>query len=196
MIERHPYGTFIPKGARGMIIGSFPIGKFSHPSRRQEIKAHEIDYFFGGEKNLLWKLLSDVFKTEIKTKKQIRSFLTERKLAIGDVIRSCSRINGGGSDSDLTNIEWNYDLLGLLKKHKIEVLFFTSKKVESWFERLFPGENEFVKIRLHSPSAQSARALVRNPEYIKWKDKNPAGRTYQFLTQDYGKKFASFLKIS
>ena len=50
MLEKHPYGEFIPSHSYCMIIGSFPSGKFTNPQRRYEIKPQEFDFFFGGEK--------------------------------------------------------------------------------------------------------------------------------------------------
>ncbi len=77
MREYHPYGTYIPKACRYLLIGSFPIGKFSDPSRKHEIKENEIEFFFGGEKNLLWRLIGDTFGVKLKSKKDIVKLLTE-----------------------------------------------------------------------------------------------------------------------
>ena len=188
MREHHPYGTFIPKGCRAMIIGSFPIGKFSHPGRKNEIKPHEIDFFFGGEKNLLWRLMGDTFEKKLKTKDAIVELLREKKLGIGDVIRSCKRHNGGGSDKDLLEIEWNTDLLSEIHKHKIKRVYFTGKGVEKWFRKLFP-ESALEMVNLISPSAQSARALGRNPDFIAWRRKNPTLPVYDFVLISYKKVF-------
>ncbi len=167
-----------------MIIGSFPIGKFSHPGRKKEIKAHEIDFFFGGEKNLLWKLIGDTFGKKLRTKKDIMDLLKERHLGIGDVVKSCVRNNGGGSDKDLLLIEWNTELLSEIKKHKIRRVYFTGKGVEKWFQRLFP-EADLEMITLISPSAQSARALGRRPEFQLWRKKNHDRPVYEFILKSY-----------
>ena len=57
-----------------MIVGSFPIGKFTDPKRRHEI----------------------------------------------NVIKSCRRVKGSASDSDLYDIKWNLGLLDTIKKHHIK----------------------------------------------------------------------------
>jgi G:T/U-mismatch repair DNA glycosylase len=182
--EYHPYQEFLPQNARAMIIGSFPIGKFTDPTRRDEIKPHEFDFPFGGEKNLLWKLIGDVHGVRFQNTKELQEFLTQKQIAIGDVIKSCRRIDGGASDSDLKDIEWNQELLSVINRHHILTLLFTSKQVRKWFNKLFP-EHGLTEILLHSPSAQSARSIVRLPEYKTWKENNPDGRTYQFLLNEY-----------
>lgn len=172
MREIHPYGEFVPKNARAMIIGSFPIGKFSNPKRHKEIKPHEIEFFFGGEKNLLWKILGTVFDMPVATKDDVVKMLTKKKLAVGDVIKSCERKNGGASDTDLLKIEWNTNLLSVIKKNKIQTVYFTSKKVQAWFEKLYPAAQTLRKISLISPSGQSLRSLHLHPDYQEWQAHN------------------------
>lgn len=188
MREQHPYGTFIPPKVRAMIVGSFPIAKFSHPKRRSEIKAHEYDFFFGGEKNLLWKLLAGCFGKELKSKDDVVKMLNEQRLAVGDVIKSCRRKDGRSSDSDLYDIEWNTELLEIIERNKIKTVLFTSKKVAQWFNALFP-DAQLQQITLYSPSAQTARGLARNPDYLAWKKKHPQKKTYEFLLESYKEKF-------
>lgn len=191
MQEKHPYGEFIPQNARAMIVGSFPIGKFTDPKRRKEIKSHEFDFFFGGEKNLLWKLLGAVFHHPVTSKEDIKNLLTKKKLAVGDVISSCRRKKGGASDSDLYDIEWNTDLIDVIRKHKIKKVYFTSKKVETWFERLFPESDDLTKITLISPSAQSVRSLVKRSDFKAWISVNTERPKFEYILQDYQQKFDS-----
>lgn len=172
-----------------MIIGSFPIGKFSDPERRHEILPHEILFFFGGEKNLLWRLLGDTFGVELRTKAQIVRFLREKKIGVGDVIKSCVRREGRASDSDLLEIEWNTGLMNDIKRHKIEKLYFTSVGVERWFYRLFPEARGIEAITLISPSAQSARALGSRPDFKVWRKRNPHLPAYEFILRHYKKIF-------
>lgn len=189
-VEHHPFGEFIPRDAQGMIIGSFPIGKFTDPARSHEIKSHEFKFFFGGEKNLLWKLISHARKWDIHETKDIVEMLEDLKLGVGDVIVSCRRKNGGASDSDLYEIQFNHELLKVIRKHKIKILYFTSKKVESWFNQLFPETTDLEKILLISPSAQTLRAIGKNPRYQEWKLKYPDKKGLEFLYHDYKRVFS------
>lgn len=191
MRELHPYGEFIPKKAKAMIVGSFPIGKFSNPKRRKEIKSHEYDFFFGGEKNLLWKLLAYAWDYKIHSKEDIIEMLTKKQLAIGDVIKSCHRKNGGASDADLFDIEWNHDLMDIIQDHGIKKIYFTSKKVEYWFHRLFPEAEGLEEITLISPSGQSIRSLGKRFDFRQWLNKNPGVPKVQFIYEFYRKKFRS-----
>lgn len=189
MRERHPYGEFIPKNAKAMIIGSFPIGKFSNPKRSVEIKKHEFDFFFGGEKNLLWKLLGSVFNMPVKTKSDLKRLLVKQGLGIGDVIKSCKRKNGGASDTDLYDIEWNTELIDVIRKKKIERLYFTSRKVEAWFKRLFNETDDLIKISLISPSGQSIRSITRRDDFKAWEKCHPKAPKVDFILYDYRLKF-------
>ncbi|HXH30693.1 MAG TPA: hypothetical protein VNJ01_07755 [Bacteriovoracaceae bacterium] len=188
--EFHPYGEFIPSKPRCMIIGSFPIGKFTDPGRRHEIKAHEFDFFFGGEKNLLWKLVGDCFGQSLKTRQALEEFLEENGMAIGDVICSCERKKGSASDADLFRIEWNQDLFSVIQKNNIKKIFFTSRQVEKWFLRLFPHSESLEKTLLISPSAQIFRSLSRREDFIIWKKNHPKEKSYNFILLDYQNKIA------
>lgn len=124
MREIHPYGEFIPAKPKCMIIGSFPIGKFTDPDRWHEIKSNEFDFFFGGERNLLWKLLAEVFEVKLQTREDIINLLKKKKMAVGDVISSCKRKNKSASDVDLFDIEWNVRLIEIIRKNHIQKVFF------------------------------------------------------------------------
>lgn len=179
-----------------MIIGSFPIAKFTDPKRRHEIKAHEFDFFFGGETNLLWKLLGDVFHRSLRSKQDIIELLEEQGLAIGDLINKCKRRGGRSSDSSLYEIEWNTQLDEMIHQYKIKRLFFTSKSVEKWFEKLYPDFKGAEKVSLLSPSAQSGRAIGSMPQYKKWKKKNKHKKIYDFILADYQKKICQLASKS
>ncbi len=189
MREQHPYGEFVPKNATAMIIGSFPIGKFSNPKRRHEIKKNEFDFFFGGEKNLLWKLLSAIFEMPVTSRSDIKKLLTKNQLGVGDVIKSCRRKNGGASDSDLYDIEWNMELIKLIRKRKITTIYFTSKKVETWFHKLFKETDDLNKISLISPSGQSIRSITRLDDFKAWEARHKGDPKVDFILFDYRRKF-------
>lgn len=172
-----------------MIIGSFPIGKFSDPNRKHEIKGHEFEFFFGGERNLLWKLLSDTFETPLRKKEDIVKLLRSKKIGVGDVILSCVRNEGRASDKDLLQIEWNTQLIRDIRKMKVEHLYFTSKIVERWFYRLFPDAHDIEATTLISPSAQSVRGLGSREDFRSWRRKNPQTPAYFFILESYKKAF-------
>ena len=141
--EFHPYGEYKTAKTSSLIVGSFPIGKFTNPKRRKEIKSHEIDFYYGGEGNHLWKLLGKCFGRSLEDREEIMSFLEEKEFSMADVIRSCRRLNGSGSDSALYDIEWNRELSDFIKKHKFKKIYFTSKRVYHWY-RVHIGRAEGV----------------------------------------------------
>jgi G:T/U-mismatch repair DNA glycosylase len=167
-----------------MFIGSFPIGKFTDPRRRGEIGPRDIDFFFGGERNLLWRLLGECFNCRLDSPTAIMEFLELKGIAVGDVIRSCRRKEGRASDVDLYDIQWNTELLQIIEAHHISQVYFTSRRVELWFNRLFP-QHKFNSVCLISPSAQSVRGLTRQSDYQEWKRQHPEGRGYDYILQRY-----------
>lgn len=172
-----------------MIVGSFPIAKFSNPKKRSEIKPHELDFFFGGEKNLLWKLLGLCFDRDLKSKKDVIRLLEDQGIAVGDVIKACRRKNGGGSDSDLYQIKWNNDLIDIIRDNGIKKVFFTSRKVEVWFNKLFPESSDIEKVTLISPSGQSVRSLSHHPDYEDWEKLHRGEPKFNFILTNYRLKF-------
>ena len=72
---------------------------------------------------------------------------------------------------------------------RLKKFFFTSKKVETWFNRLFPESDDLEKITLISPSAQSVRSIPRRADYQAWLKANPKEKIYQFILATYREKF-------
>ena len=172
--EVHPYGEFVPPHSKFMIIGSFPIGKFTDEKRRHTIAENEIDFSYGGSRNHLWPLLGQAFNTDLNSKKKIKNFLSLKGIALGDVISSCIRKNGGASDGDLKDIVFNLELKSIIEKSEIKHLFFTSSKVKQWFESKIGCDKEVKKTMLISPSGSGLRRLSKEHEqlYENWRTKN------------------------
>ncbi len=189
-IEYHPYGIFIPKGAHSIIIGSFPIAIFTSPMNP---KKGEIDFFYGGKRNQLWKILSICFERELKNEKQIKNFLSEKCLALGDVIKSCQRINGGSLDSDLKNCEYFIELAEIIPKNNIKTLYFTSSKVQNIFRQKIGVLEGTKEILLLSPSAGGLRKIGKKfqTDLKYWKKIYPDKKLTEFRVYLYKKIFSS-----
>ncbi len=166
--EHHPYGEYLSKKPSSLIIGSFPIGKFTHPKRRAEIKANEIDFYYGGEGNHLWKLLGKAFKMQLSTREEIVSFLEANNISLADVIKSCRRKNGSANDADLYDIEWNTGLRDFIQKNHFKKIYFTSKKVYHWYTKHIGRVEGPEEVILLSPSANGVRSIPRMQEYQEW----------------------------
>ncbi len=101
---------------------------------------------------------------------------------------SCVRRNGGGSDKDLLDIEWNTKLLQEMQSRHVMRLYFTGAGVKKWFMKLFP-DAQMEMVSLISRSAQSVRALGGREDFKHWKKKNPNLTAYDFILIDYKRAF-------
>ena len=59
MIETHPFGNFVPKKARYLLIGSFP-GKIDE----------NYDFYYSNKRNQFWPIMENIYKVDLKTKSQ------------------------------------------------------------------------------------------------------------------------------
>lgn len=189
IMENHPYPTYMVPESRFMIIGTFPIGKFTNPDRRNEIAVNEIDFFYGGSRNLLWTVLSEVFSVGLQSRQTIESFLTTQRISVGDVISSCRRKNGRALDRDLYDQKWNFLLKEEIKKIPSVTLLFTSRYAEKWFfKHIDPEYCGLYKI-LISPSPSANRGIAGSSAFKEWKLKTggnvKAYRLYRYRN-DFG----------
>ncbi len=151
MREYHPFNNFIPKNAKYLILGSF-VAK----------KSPEYDWFYSTKRNQFWPILENIYKKELKTKKQKMNLLTELHISMTDIIKSCERKRNNSSDTNLVGIEYNIEgIEEILSKNNIEKIFFTSRFVEKTYRRVF-GEyidrySNIELITLPSPSPRYAK---------------------------------------
>lgn len=163
MIEVHPFGEFVPRNCRYLILGSFP-GRIT-------------DWFYGSTRNQFWKILEEGYHLDLKTISDKKKLLTKLKIALGDVIYSCERKSGNNLDINLINIIYNQDgVKKVLNENGIEKIFFTSKFVEGKFKQHFKDIiNLFPHIKLitlPSPSPRFAK-LNRSQKVEIYKDLLP-----------------------
>ena len=194
-IEFHPYengygkGIYLTPDSRLFIVGTFPIGKFTNPLRKDEIKPNEIDFFYGGATNRHWVAMADLFNKELKSRANIETFLCENKISVADVIQSCRRINGEASDDKLYEMIWNPNLDKILKEHPSTKIIFTSDIAAEWFNANIYKDYPSQMVILISPSAQGARRIGRMNEYKALKARTPNYNTLEFLKLKYREAF-------
>ena len=85
LIEKHPFDSFIPDNATKLIIGSFP--GMDQVANRQ----NQEEWYYTTKNNLFWTILSEVFQTEVNTRKQKEKLLSEQKIAITDILTKVRR---------------------------------------------------------------------------------------------------------
>ena len=154
VVEIHPFQPFIPKGTKYLIIGSFP-GK-----GQTEKMISETDWFYGAKRNTFWKIMEEVYETELETTSAKQKLFTSLKMGIADIILKAVRTANTNSDDNLHVIEYNEKAIQqILASNKIETIFFTSQFVYKIFKRLFPGVEH--TIALPSPSPRYARMSLK-----------------------------------
>ena len=190
IVEHNPYKPFIPKRADKIIIGNFPIGKFTNPDRQHEQKEHEFDFYYGGAKNRLWNLIGHCFDLELHHPEAIKKFLTRHHIAIADILLSCRRKNGSALDSNLYDKKYNNKLKHIIENNQFTELIFTSRHVYQEFKKYIGHFPDIHHTILYSPSPNAVRGLVKNVEYLAMKRRNPALTVMEFRRLKYKQVFS------
>jgi hypoxanthine-DNA glycosylase len=151
--EKHPFGNFIPKNARYLILGSFP-GK----------KVAGYNWFYGGKTNHFWPIIEKIYSVKLQSKEDKQQLFAKLKIAVADIILSCKRKRNNNSDANLVNIAFNKKGVSkILKNNKIEKIFFTSKFVEELFKKEFAELiAKYPKIKLIPLPSPSARYSLKS----------------------------------
>lgn len=159
MLETHPFGNFVPKKAKYLMLGSF----VTKPSSSYE-------WFYANGRNQFWPIMQEVYGLEFRTKKHQQEFFVRLEMALADIILSCERRKNSNLDVNLFNITYNtHGIKNIIKKNKIKKIFFTSRYVEKLFSKVFKDINEATNtielICLPSPSPRYA--VMSKAEKIK-----------------------------
>ena len=162
MIEKHPYGNFVPIKARYLLLGSFvakPVDGY--------------DWFYGTKRNQFWPILEVVYKVSLKTKKDQQKLFTKLRMAITDIILKCEREKNSNLDVNLKKIVFNTKAIqGILVDNKIEKIYFTSRFVEKLFRKEFKKlihiNPEIELLTLPSPSPRYAQ-MTKEQKISKYK---------------------------
>ena len=114
-IESHPWPPFVPKGARVLIMGTFPPG--SH--------RWSMDFYYPNPTNDFWRIAGLLFlgdpgalydpATRSFRLNDIKQLMTEHHIALHDTCRRIRRLQGNASDKFLEVVE-PVDLEQLLHK--------------------------------------------------------------------------------
>ncbi len=162
MIERHPFGVFVPKNAKYLLLGSFT----TKPKDSYE-------WFYANGKNQFWPILEEVYGRELRTKLTMQQLFRDLQMALTDIILECERKNNSHLDINLTNIVVNSAIEDILRDNVIEKIYFSSRFTETLFKRnfaKFDGERE--QIVLPSPSPRYA-IMTKNQKVERYKQLLP-----------------------
>lgn len=145
MIEKHPFGDFVPKKVRYLMLGSF-VTKPSNP----------YEWFYANGRNQFWPIMETVFNQSFKTKKDQQALFEKLEMALADIIFACERKKNSNLDMNLFNIVYNTQgIRSIVSKNKIEKIFFTSRHVENLFKKVFK-DIKIESVCLPSPSPRYA----------------------------------------
>lgn len=210
MITKHQYLDRYPisPNSKLLILGTI------HPHNTDEFQIP----FFYGNRNSIWNILSDAFPGVLAqpvTLEGILSFLQQRKIAVSDTIKQCSRKNTTALDSDLVPELLNHALLDHIRQSKIERILCTSAFGKNNAFRLFYenilGQKLTPAIRaarevmlsseifgrpvlvkaLYSPSGSSNISLSKHPLYLGSKEQYAGSSrpVYDFKVDYYREQF-------
>lgn len=215
-LHKHPFNPFFPKNATKMIVGTLPPPRFS----TGDLKPKDVNFCYGSSDGQLWPILDRLFGLNLKYEdtavaiRQRKEFLTQRGIAICDIVASAKREKIDASDLGMDNVKLR-DMFGYLKKNPgIETILFTggnSKNGPEYFFRklakkaqvkLIPMQEEVPRIysfeyagrslqtvSLTAPSGAANRAVGSMEAYKKMKAKNPDFNTLDFRVLQYAPFF-------
>src|SRR5260221_6026533 len=134
MIEVHPFGSFVPKNSKYLLLGSFTTKEAFDEKKKEAYKW----FYSNGGRNQFWPILSVVYKTNLQTRYEMQELLIALRMAMADIIYSCERRKNSNLDVNLINLVYAIDdITEILDKNPITKIFFTSRFVETKFRRLF-----------------------------------------------------------
>lgn len=139
----HPISPTYDCDSRILVLGSFP----SPASRAQA-------YFYGHPQNRFWKIIATVFEDDCPaTVEEKKTFLLKHKVALWDVIFSCSI--EGASDMSISHVKVN-NLDCILENAPIEYIFVNGRKAEKLYKRYIQPRTGIEAIYLPSTSPANA----------------------------------------
>lgn len=159
MLEKHPFGVFVPKNTQYLLLGNF-VAK----------KKDGYDWFYANGRNQFWTILEAVYKIPLKIKKDQQKLFTKLEMAITDIILECDRMADNNLDTSLTNCVFNISAITeVLKNNKIRRIYFTSRFVEKLYKKEFTCLiKKYPRIELITlPSPSPRYALMSKTEKIK-----------------------------
>jgi hypoxanthine-DNA glycosylase len=150
MIETHPFGNFIPRKTKYLMLGSF-VTKPSNP----------YEWFYANGRNQFWPIMEEIYDSNFSTKEQQQKLFIQLEMALADIILSCERKKNSNLDINLFNIVYNTKAItDIINKHNIKKVFFTSRYVETLFRKhfkvLIERHSKIEFITLPSPSPRYA----------------------------------------
>lgn len=150
MLEKHPFGAFVPPDSKYLLLGSF-VTKLVDGYK----------WFYANGRNQFWPILEEVYGRELQTKKAQQQLFNDLRMALTDIILECEREKDSNLDINLKCLVFNTQAItDILKKNKIKKIYFTSRFVEKLFRK------EFKKLILKYPKIDLITLPSPSPRYV------------------------------
>ena len=182
-IERHPLQPFLPKGARMLMLGSFPPPK----------ERWGMDFFYPNPQNDMWRIMGLVFfgdKEHFCTPdkrfkyEEIVAFCQTQGIAIFDTAQAVIRKQGNASDEHLEIVEQT-DVASLLQQlpQCHDICCTGGKAAETLAEMLHtktPKVGEYIETRFAGRPVRFWRMPSSSRAYPLSPDKKAAAYRHMF----------------
>lgn len=201
MLEKqtHPYTPYFPKPAEAVIIGSAPPWRFC-TGRAEDLRAGDVDFFYGSVDNRFWHVMFEVLGTEPGpgTAELLKTILKNHKLGMGDILKSFTRRDRKSSDSDLSEFSYDFSLVeGIMDRASIRKLFFTSEFVYRRFKASL--QEQGYKLKQTAIARRQYTLLVSKPSFerdfeisVLLSPSRRGRHGFEDLVADYRKQFSGF----
>lgn len=152
----HTFEPVWDENSRILILGTFP-----------SVKSRETNFYYGHPQNRFWKVIAGLTGKPVPdTVEEKRALLLESRIAIWDVIASCSIT--GSSDSSIRDVIPN-EIPALLKQSRISRIYGNGAKACELYDRYVREQAGMEIVRLPSTSpANAAFGLERLLE--RWRE--------------------------
>lgn len=156
-MEKHNINPIYNQDSTRLILGSFP-----------SVKSREGQFFYHHPQNRFWKILEQLYHTQLTTIEEKTQCLLDHHIAVWDVIQSCTI--QGSSDSSIKDIQVN-DVCSLIKQSKITKIYTNGNKATTLYKKYLEPLTHIPSIPLPSTSpanaAYSLERLLKDWEQIK-----------------------------
>lgn len=153
----HPFEPIYNSNSKILILGSMP-----------SVKSREENFYYAHPQNRFWKVLAFIFNRDVpKSIEEKTQLVLENNLALWDSVKSCEIINS--ADATIKNAVPN-DIVGFVRKNKINKIIFNGKKSYDIFSKFFKEFKECELEVLPSTSPANAKFSFNDLCNI-WKEK-------------------------
>lgn len=140
----HPLEPVFDGNSQILILGTMPSPK-----------SREAGFYYSHPQNRFWRIVSDLYGFPLpRTSEEKRAVLLSCRIALWDVLRSCSI--KGADDGSIRDPVPN-DIAGLLAKTRIRAVFTTGAKAHALYHRLCEPKTGVPAVALPSTSPANCR---------------------------------------